>query len=174
MGQARWHSQDLPKAVSGCSTQSPADHTHRRCHRSLEPIQITIKLERDIHGPDQQNLTSEQVTTQSSMAAAVSDLQDSALRLINHSASGLFAVNMDAQVYDIDTERTQTYGTQVCPHGSVQIRDYGRHDVEACYACPPGMYQSQEGSTYCQACPRGHTTVGPGATGEEDCVVITL
>ncbi|XP_022084521.1 sushi, von Willebrand factor type A, EGF and pentraxin domain-containing protein 1-like [Acanthaster planci] len=170
--------------VSGCSTQNSADHTRRRRRRSVEPIQITMRLERDVHVPDQQNLTSAQVSTQSSMVEAINELQDSALRLINHSASGLFAVKMDAQVYDIDTERTQTYGTQVCPHGSVRIslRDArcvpcepGSYDnQEACYACPHGMYQSQEGSTYCQACPHGRTTVGPGATGEEDCEVITL
>ncbi|XP_022108038.1 signal peptide, CUB and EGF-like domain-containing protein 2 [Acanthaster planci] len=170
--------------VSGCSTQSPADQTHRRRRRSVELIQITIRLERDIHVPDQQNLTSEQVTNQNSTIEAVSELQDAALQLINKSASGQFALNVDHQVYDVDTERTQAYGMQVCPHGSVRMNAQDARCVpcesgwyenkEACYACPPGTYQSQEGSIYCQDCPRGHTTIGPGATEEEDCEVIAL
>ncbi|XP_022110883.1 sushi, von Willebrand factor type A, EGF and pentraxin domain-containing protein 1-like [Acanthaster planci] len=175
---------ERPPWVSGCSTLSPADQTHRRHHRSVEPIQITIRLERDIHVPDQQNLTSEQVTSHNSTLEAVSALQDAALLLINQSLSEQFAVNIDSQVYDIDSQKTQTYGMQVCPHGSVRMSPEDArcvpcesgwyHYQEACYACPPGMYQSQEGSTYCQACPRGHTTVGPGARGEEDCEVTTL
>ena len=39
----------------------------------------------------------------------------------------------------------------------------------ACTPCPQGFYQTDEGQAGCLACPGGSTTIGLGASSEEDC-----
>ncbi|XP_038055061.1 sushi, von Willebrand factor type A, EGF and pentraxin domain-containing protein 1-like [Patiria miniata] len=168
--------------ISGCSPHVPGDHARRRRRRSLEAVHITIRLERDVDIPDQQNLTNEEVVNQHSFIEATDELRNSAGHLINQSRLGQFAINVDSQVYDVDLGKTKSYGMPVCPPGTVRMEaedvrcvpcESGWYNyLEDCYPCPRGMYQSLEGSTYCQACPRGRTTTGPRASEEADCKVI--
>ncbi|XP_038055355.1 sushi, von Willebrand factor type A, EGF and pentraxin domain-containing protein 1-like [Patiria miniata] len=174
----------VKQQISGCSPHIPGDHARRRRRRSLEAVHITIRLERDVDIPDQQNLTNEEVLNQHNSIEATDDLRNSAGHLINESRLGQFAINVDSQVYDVDLGKTKSYGMPVCPPGTVRMEaedvrcvpcESGWYNyLEDCYPCPRGMYQSLEGSTYCQACPRGRTTTGPSATEEGDCQVITL
>ncbi|XP_038055062.1 sushi, von Willebrand factor type A, EGF and pentraxin domain-containing protein 1-like [Patiria miniata] len=174
----------VKQQISGCSPHVPGDHARRRRRRSFEAVHITIRLEREVDIPDQQNLTNEEVLNQHNSIEATDDLRNSAGHLINESRLGQFAINVDSQVYDVDLGKTKSYGMPVCPPGTVRMEaedvrcvpcESGWYNyLEDCYPCPRGMYQSLEGSTYCHACPRGRTTTGPSATEEGDCQVIVL
>ncbi len=116
----------------------------------------------------------------SSSVLAIRELQDSAIYLMNQTKAGHFAISIDSDTYDIDTNKSSSYGVPVCPSGTVRVDTEDARcvpcssgafdDGDACRECPSGTYQSQEGATLCHICPRGLTTLYAGSIGREDCV----
>lgn len=55
-----------------------------------------------------------------------------------------------------------------CPPGS-----YSATGLQPCYKCPNNFYQNIEGSQTCNECPSNMKTDGSGATGREECKIIS-
>ncbi|XP_071786151.1 uncharacterized protein [Asterias amurensis] len=167
--------------VNGCSP-SEVQPQSRRQKRSVDENWVTVNiiLEHDLHIPDTNNLTNEHVANHSSSVRAISELQDSASYLVNQTVGGHFAISIDSDTYDIDTNKSSSFGMPVCPSGTVRVGTEDARcvpcssgtfdDGDACRECPTGTYQSQEGATLCHTCRRGFTTLYTGSVSREECI----
>ena len=52
---------------------------------------------------------------------AISELQDGASYLVNQTVGGHFAISIDSDTYDIDPNKSLSFGVPVCPSGMVRV-----------------------------------------------------
>ena len=57
----------------------------------------------------------------SSSVLAISELQDGASYLVNQTVGGHFAISIESDTYDIDTNKSSSFGVPVCPSGMVRV-----------------------------------------------------
>ena len=70
---------------------------------------------------------------------AISELQDGASYLVNQTVGGHFAISIDSDTFDIDTNKSSSFGIPVCPSGTVRV---GIEDAR-CGECYSVLYPEE-------------------------------